>query len=146
MIRQSGHSISSAEGCAIKRRVVSSSIESCESRDYGGCIRFRVRSNSPTAGGSCVAATSLLHFSLCCRHSANTAPTTESCSPFIPRSNSFGTRSFVVYTNHKPLVFAFKQKPEKSTPRQFRYLDFISQFTTDMSAEKTTKWQTPYLA
>ena len=28
-------------------------------------------------------------------------------------------RSFVVYTDHKPLVFAFQQKPEKSTPRQF---------------------------
>ena len=41
-------------------------------------------------------------------------------------------RSFAVYTDHKPLIFALQQKPEKSTPRQFRYLDFISQFTTDI--------------
>jgi len=41
-------------------------------------------------------------------------------------------RTFVIYTDHKSLTFAFKQKPEKSSPRQFRHLDFISQFTTDI--------------
>jgi len=42
-------------------------------------------------------------------------------------------RRFVVYTDHKPpLSFAFHQKPEKCTPRQFRHLDFIGQFTTDI--------------
>lgn len=41
-------------------------------------------------------------------------------------------RNFVVYTDHKPLIYAFRQKPEKSTPRQFRHLDFIGQFTTDV--------------
>lgn len=41
-------------------------------------------------------------------------------------------RSFHVYTDHKPLIFAFKQKPERASPRQFRHLDFIGQFTTDI--------------
>ena len=40
-------------------------------------------------------------------------------------------RTFCVYTDHKPLTFAFRQKAEKCSPRQFRYLDLISQFTTD---------------
>ncbi|XP_076762906.1 uncharacterized protein LOC143430481 [Xylocopa sonorina] len=37
-----------------------------------------------------------------------------------------------LYTDHKPLTFAFKQNLEKCSPRQFRYLDFISQFTTEI--------------
>ena len=41
-------------------------------------------------------------------------------------------RSFAVYTDHKPITFAFRQKPEKCTPRQFRYLDLIGQYTTDI--------------
>lgn len=41
-------------------------------------------------------------------------------------------RQFVIYTDHKPLVHAFDQKPEKATPRQFRHLDYIGQFTTDI--------------
>lgn len=41
-------------------------------------------------------------------------------------------RKFVLYTDHKPLIFAFSQNPEKATPRQYRHLDFISQFTTDI--------------
>lgn len=41
-------------------------------------------------------------------------------------------RAFTIYTDHKPLIFAFKQKPEKCSPRQFRYLDFIGQFSTDI--------------
>lgn len=41
-------------------------------------------------------------------------------------------RSCHVYTDHQPLIFAFKQKMEKATPRQIRHLDFISQFTTDL--------------
>jgi transposase InsO family protein len=39
-------------------------------------------------------------------------------------------QTFFILTDHKPLTFAFAQKPEKCTPRQFRHLDFISQFTT----------------
>lgn len=41
-------------------------------------------------------------------------------------------REFSVHTDHKPLVFAFRQKPEKCSPRQFRHLDYIGQFTTDI--------------
>lgn len=41
-------------------------------------------------------------------------------------------RQFVVYTDHKPLIYAFSQKLEKTPPRRGRHLDFISQFTTDI--------------
>lgn len=41
-------------------------------------------------------------------------------------------RPFTVRTDHKPLTFAFTTHRQNSTPRQFRYLDFISQFTTDI--------------
>ncbi|GBN41252.1 Retrovirus-related Pol polyprotein from transposon 17.6, partial [Araneus ventricosus] len=41
-------------------------------------------------------------------------------------------RNFSIYTDHKPLIFAFKQKPEKCSPRQLRHLDYISQFSTDI--------------
>ncbi|GFW42130.1 retrovirus-related Pol polyprotein from transposon 17.6 [Trichonephila clavipes] len=38
----------------------------------------------------------------------------------------------IIYTDHKPLAFAFTRKHDNSTPRQIRYLEFISQFTTDI--------------
>jgi len=41
-------------------------------------------------------------------------------------------RRFIIYTNHKPLTFAFCQESEKCTPCQFRHLDFIGQFSTDI--------------
>lgn len=41
-------------------------------------------------------------------------------------------RHFTVFTDHKPICFAFHQRKDKCSPRQFRYLDFISQFTTDL--------------
>ncbi|GFS97526.1 transposon Ty3-I Gag-Pol polyprotein [Nephila pilipes] len=41
-------------------------------------------------------------------------------------------RSFTVFTDHMPLVYAFKQKEDKCTPRQFRHLDLTGQFTTDV--------------
>lgn len=41
-------------------------------------------------------------------------------------------RNFVVYTDHKPLCFAFHSRKENCSPRQFRHLDFISQFTTNI--------------
>ncbi|GFT32760.1 transposon Tf2-6 polyprotein [Trichonephila clavipes] len=41
-------------------------------------------------------------------------------------------RDVIIYTNHKPLVFAFTRKHDNSTPRQIRYLEFISKFTTDI--------------
>lgn len=41
-------------------------------------------------------------------------------------------RRFVIYTDHKPLTFAFTSRRDNCSPRQFRYLDYISQFTTDI--------------
>lgn len=41
-------------------------------------------------------------------------------------------RTFTIFTDHKPLVFAFDQQNEKATPRQLRHLDYISQFSTDI--------------
>lgn len=41
-------------------------------------------------------------------------------------------RTFSVFTDHKPLTFAYSLNREKCSPRQFRYLDFIAQFTTDI--------------
>lgn len=41
-------------------------------------------------------------------------------------------RNFTVFTDHKPLCFAFDSRKDNCTPRQFRYLDYISQFTTDL--------------
>ncbi|GBP63197.1 hypothetical protein EVAR_102361_1 [Eumeta japonica] len=41
-------------------------------------------------------------------------------------------RDFVIYTDHKPLCHAFKTRKDKCSPRQYRHLDFISQFSTDI--------------
>jgi hypothetical protein len=41
-------------------------------------------------------------------------------------------RNFTIFTDHKPITFAFQQNPEKSSPRQLRQLDFISQYSTDI--------------
>lgn len=41
-------------------------------------------------------------------------------------------RNFIVFTDHKPLTYAFHQKLDKASPRQIRHLDYISQFTTDI--------------
>ena len=41
-------------------------------------------------------------------------------------------RSFVLFTDHKPLTFAFQQNLDKASPRQARQLDYIGQFTTDI--------------
>lgn len=41
-------------------------------------------------------------------------------------------RSFHIYTDHKPLVYAFRQSLDKASPRQYRHLDFIGQFCTDI--------------
>lgn len=39
---------------------------------------------------------------------------------------------FTIFTDQKPLIYAFQQSNDKATPRQFRYLDYISQFSTDI--------------
>lgn len=41
-------------------------------------------------------------------------------------------RNFIIFTDHKPLSFAFHARKDKCSPRQYRHLDFISQFSTDI--------------
>jgi len=41
-------------------------------------------------------------------------------------------RHFVIYTDHKPLVYAFNKDQLQSSPRQTRHLELISQFSTDI--------------
>lgn len=41
-------------------------------------------------------------------------------------------RHFVISTDHKPLSYAFSERKANCSPRQFRHLDYISQFTTDI--------------
>ncbi|XP_046398162.1 uncharacterized protein LOC124164968 [Ischnura elegans] len=41
-------------------------------------------------------------------------------------------REFTIITDHNPIVFAFQQKPEKCSPRQFRYLNYVAQFSTEI--------------
>lgn len=39
-------------------------------------------------------------------------------------------RDFVIYTDHKPLTYAFRRNSNNCSPRQFNQLEFIAQFTT----------------
>ena len=41
-------------------------------------------------------------------------------------------RNFIIFIDHKPHTYAFSQNPDKCSPRQFRQLDYIGQFTTDI--------------
>ncbi|GFW36280.1 transposon Tf2-6 polyprotein [Trichonephila clavipes] len=41
-------------------------------------------------------------------------------------------RNFVIYTDHKPITYAFHQKNEIASPRQLRYLQYVSQFSTNI--------------
>ncbi|XP_045448264.1 uncharacterized protein K02A2.6-like [Melitaea cinxia] len=41
-------------------------------------------------------------------------------------------RHFVIYTDHKPISFAFHERKKNCSPRQYRHLDFIAQFTSDI--------------
>jgi cleavage and polyadenylation specificity factor subunit 1 len=41
-------------------------------------------------------------------------------------------RHFIIFTDHKPITYAFQQKRDKCSPRQFNHLDYIAQFTTDV--------------
>lgn len=41
-------------------------------------------------------------------------------------------RRCVIYTDHKPITYAFRQKPEKAETTQLRQLQFISEYTTDI--------------
>lgn len=40
--------------------------------------------------------------------------------------------SFTIYTDHKPLCYAFTERKNNCSPRQYRYLDYIAQFSTDI--------------
>jgi hypothetical protein len=46
--------------------------------------------------------------------------------------HAIGGRDFMILTDHKPLTYAFNQNLDKCSPRQYRHLDYIGQFTTDM--------------
>lgn len=41
-------------------------------------------------------------------------------------------RNFAIYTDHKSLIYAMNCSTDKYTPAENRYLDFISQYTTDL--------------
>ncbi|GBM19177.1 hypothetical protein AVEN_79892-1 [Araneus ventricosus] len=55
----------------------------------------------------------------------------RTCSKFDVTSSATSLQ-IKLAANHKPLIFAFKQKQEEATPKRLRQLDFISQFTTDI--------------
>ncbi len=46
--------------------------------------------------------------------------------------HSLEGRQFVIYTDHHPLTFALRSKPDKYSPRETRHLDIVSQFTNDI--------------
>jgi cleavage and polyadenylation specificity factor subunit 1 len=35
-------------------------------------------------------------------------------------------RHFIIFTDHKPITYAFEQKRDKCSPRQFNHIDFIA--------------------
>jgi cleavage and polyadenylation specificity factor subunit 1 len=41
-------------------------------------------------------------------------------------------RHFTIFTVHKPITYAFQQKRDKCSLRQFNHPDFVSKFTTDI--------------
>jgi hypothetical protein len=41
-------------------------------------------------------------------------------------------RHFTIFTDHKPITYAFQKTRVKCSPRQFNHLDFVAQFTTDI--------------
>jgi hypothetical protein len=43
-----------------------------------------------------------------------------------------GARHFTIFTDHKPITYAFQKKRDKCSPRQFNNLDIVAQFTTDI--------------
>jgi cleavage and polyadenylation specificity factor subunit 1 len=45
-------------------------------------------------------------------------------------------RPFTIFTDHRPLTYAFFQKSDKCSPRQLRHLDYIGQYSTDIQFVK----------
>lgn len=39
---------------------------------------------------------------------------------------------FAIFTDHKPLIYAFRHRSERHSPREVRHLDFVAQFSTDI--------------
>ena len=48
-------------------------------------------------------------------------------------------RRFYIFTDHKPLVGAFRSNSEKYSPREMRHLDYLLPFTSDMRHLKGAK-------
>ena len=46
--------------------------------------------------------------------------------------HSLEGRQFVIYTDHCPLIFALRSKPDRYSPRETYHLDFLSLFTNDI--------------
>lgn len=42
-------------------------------------------------------------------------------------------QNITIRTDHKPLIYAFKQRADKASPRQAHQLDLIAQFTTNIT-------------
>jgi hypothetical protein len=53
-------------------------------------------------------------------------------------------RHFTIFTDHKPITFAFQQKRDKCSSLQFNHLDYKP--TADISLDKTTSSPTLSLA
>ncbi|GFX77728.1 uncharacterized protein TNCV_1106451 [Trichonephila clavipes] len=68
-------------------------------------------------------------------HKEGIVPTTENYWGYTFNMKHFKHllegSDFIIYTDHKPLTFAFKQKNEKASPRQ-RQLQFISEFSCNI--------------
>ncbi|CAI2738532.1 unnamed protein product, partial [Dicrocoelium dendriticum] len=41
-------------------------------------------------------------------------------------------RRFILLTDHKPLVYAFRSASDRYSPRETRHLDYLSQFCVDI--------------
>ncbi|MGL5763923.1 MAG: reverse transcriptase domain-containing protein, partial [Plesiomonas shigelloides] len=48
-------------------------------------------------------------------------------------------REFTIFTDHKPLTYAFHASADRYSPREARQLDYLSQFTTDIRHIKGTE-------
>ncbi|GFY47208.1 transposon Ty3-I Gag-Pol polyprotein [Trichonephila inaurata madagascariensis] len=63
-----------------------------------------------------------------CRIGAST--NVESVEPC--RWHQLEGHNFIIFSDHRPLTFAFNKISDSFSPRQLRHLDFISQFSTDI--------------
>lgn len=130
MVNQSGDSVSSAKRHVVERRAANAFIESCESCDYSGCImRSEQRCNS--AWKALAFFTKPLTLAQG-KYSVYDGELLAIYSATKKFRHAVVGRPFTVYIDHKPIMYTIRQKPEKCTPRQFRYLDYISQFTADI--------------